>query len=59
MIGDFYFYFGDIRYDLETNQEAGEIVDWYWHTVDEKNDYINYRSWCMGAKDLLPLNSNK
>jgi len=57
-IGDLYLYFGDIRYDLETNQEKGEIIDWYYHTVDNSNDYINYKSWCMGAKDILPLKNS-
>lgn len=55
VFGDHYFNFSDIRYDLETNQEVGEIIDWYWYAVDQEKDYINYSSWCKGLKDHLPL----
>lgn len=51
-MADCYFDFQDIRYDLETNQEKGEIIDWHWHVTDKKNVYMNYSSWCMGAKHL-------
>jgi hypothetical protein len=46
LIGDFYFNFSDIRYDLETDRPAELILDWYSYAIEQDNDYIGYEKWC-------------
>jgi hypothetical protein len=55
---DFYFDFQDIKYDIDTKQPKGKIIQWHDYNVDyntnikDTNDYINinYSSYCMGAR---------
>jgi len=55
---DLYFDFHDIKYDIDTKQPKGKIIQWHDYNVDyntdikDTNDYINinYSSYCMGAR---------
>ena len=42
----------DIRFDIDTNQPEELIIDWNESVLEnhEENGYINYKSWCMGAR---------
>jgi len=52
-IGDMFLDFGDIRYDMDTEQKTDEIIKWWNYAFElamlECPKTINYRSWCMGA----------
>ena len=46
----FFFSFSDIMYDINTNQPAGQIIDWLYMCLDRQDVNINYRSYCMGLR---------
>lgn len=51
-IADMFFDFNDIRYDIDTNQPAEQIINWHWKMVDDTFDELshtpfpNYENWC-------------
>lgn len=45
---DFFFNLRDIAYDINANQPAGLIVNWYYESVENHPKEINYFSYCMG-----------
>lgn len=46
--GIYYFTLQDIVYDLVTGQPKGLITEWQDYTL--YNRFINYKSYCMGAR---------
>lgn len=46
--GIYYFTLQDVVHDLVTDQPKGLITEWQEYTVD--NGFINYKSYCMGAR---------
>lgn len=57
MFSDYFFKFEDIIIDLETYQPGGQIFEWYNACIEHQNikdptktHYINYSSWCKGAR---------
>ena len=55
--GDYFFNFGDIKNDIETEQPEGKILEWH----DANSDFnlmtepaerlhINYTAWCNGLR---------
>lgn len=57
MFGDYFLNFSDIKFDVETDQPKGQILEWQNHVTDhncllDANDQyrINYKSWCSGAR---------
>ncbi len=56
-----FFNFSEIEYDLRTNQPKGLIVQYCYDSLEanqdlehEKRIFINYQSYCMGARYDLP-----
>lgn len=47
---DFFFNFSDIMFDINTNQQKGNIVDWYYENVENHGDSINYLSYTKGLR---------
>lgn len=47
-IGEYFFYMGDIRTDIDKNAPKGIIVEWYWQAIEDSS--INYQSYVMGAR---------
>ena len=45
-----YFGFDDIRYDIDTKQPAGRILDWLYNTIDHPETHMNYKNWCKSFK---------
>jgi hypothetical protein len=45
-----YFGFDDIRYDIDTNQPVGQILDWLYSSIDNPDTHINYKHWCKGLR---------
>lgn len=43
----FFFNVQDIFYDMNTKQEAGKIIDWLYHCLDNPKKMINYRTYCF------------
>lgn len=50
-----YFGFDDIRYDIDTNQPAGQIITWLYDAIDHEGININYRSYSKGLRYEKPL----
>jgi hypothetical protein len=55
--GDYFFNFSDILFDIDTEQPIGQIIEWHnacvdYHCIEKPSEtqFINYRSWCMGAR---------
>jgi hypothetical protein len=51
VFADAYIDFCDIVLDLDTEQPAGLILEWYFSIESEKS--VNYRSYCMGYRNLI------
>lgn len=49
-IADRYFNFRDIKYDIDTEQPKGRIIDWDDMCWENQNFKINYQSYCMGLR---------
>ena len=45
-----YFNFGDIVYDLNTDQPKGQIFTWSAESIDNPKKSINYFSYCLGLR---------
>jgi len=56
LISDFYFDFDDIRTDIDTNQPAELITEWYYRNLDNQK-YINYKSYIAGFRDYNKLHA--
>ena len=60
-IGDFYFSFEEIRYDIDNDIPKGKIIEWYDYTLETSMLglplRINYPSFCKGAP--LPYSKEK
>lgn len=53
------FSFMDIKHDIDTEQPAGQIIDWL-HESMYAEKWINYKSYCMGLRyDNTQRLSNK
>jgi hypothetical protein len=48
--GDFYFNFSDIMLDIDTDQPKGDIITWYYESLDYPDDAINYFSYTKGLR---------
>ena len=51
---DFFFNLNDIILDIDTNQEEGYIINWYYDNLEIEDKNINYYSYIKGLriKDL-------
>lgn len=51
---DFFFDLSDIILDIDTNQEQGYIINWYYDNLETEDKNINYYSYIKGLriKDL-------
>lgn len=60
-VGDFYFSFDEIRYDIDNDIPKGKIIEWYNYTLEtsmlDLPVRINYPSYCKGAP--LPYNKDQ
>ena len=60
-VGDFYFGFDEIRYDIDNDIPKGKIIEWYDYTLETSMLglplRINYPSYCKGAP--LPYSKEK
>ena len=60
-VGDFYFGFDEIRYDIDNNIPMGKIIEWYDYCLEtsmlDLPLRINYPSFCKGAP--LPYNKEQ
>ena len=60
-VGDFYFGFDEIRYDIDNDIPKGKIIEWYDYTLEtsmlDLPLRINYPSFCKGAP--LPYSKEK
>ena len=60
-VGDFYFSFEEIRYDIDNDIPKGKIIEWYDYTLEtsmlDLPLRINYPSFCKGAP--LPYSREK
>ena len=51
-IADMFFDFREIRFDVDSNQPAKQIIDWHWKMVENALDkpfpdpFPNYENWC-------------
>jgi len=45
-----YFGFDDIRYDIDTKQPVGQILDWLYSSIENPDTHINYKHWCKGLR---------
>lgn len=59
LVGDMYFNFDDIRYDIDTDQPKDQIVKWYDYSYElsllgENTHNVNYEHWCMGFRPYSP-----
>jgi hypothetical protein len=45
-LGDYFFDFQDIRFDLESKQKSENILDWYDYSIEGNYKTENYRNWC-------------
>lgn len=50
LCNDFFFNFNDIVYDINTNQQKGLIIDWYYDNLDNIEKSINYFSYSKGLR---------
>lgn len=41
----YFFNFQDIVWDINSNQKKGRIIDWYWESLENTENAINYYSW--------------
>jgi hypothetical protein len=48
--GDFFFYFPDIVWDVNSKQPEGTIVDWYHENMELPEKSINYYSYTKGLR---------
>lgn len=48
-ISSYYFYFSDIKYDIDTNQPAGQIIDWM-DDQGQSETRFNYFSYSLGLR---------
>lgn len=48
--GTYFFNISDIYHDLISNQPKGLIVEWLDDCLDNQEQTINYRSYCMGLR---------
>lgn len=48
---DLCFNFLDIVWDVNTNQEAGKITDWYFSAMDSVEDSVNYYTYTKINQD--------
>lgn len=44
----FYYSFLDIKYDIDTEQKPGLIIQWLEETIDNSDNYINFTSYSKG-----------
>lgn len=60
-VGDFYFSFDEIRYDIDNDIPKGKIIEWYNYCLEtsmlDLPLRINYPSYCKGAP--LPYNKEQ
>lgn len=50
MCNDFFFNLHDIVLDLNSKQEKGIIIDWYYDNLENPERYINYFSYTKGLR---------
>lgn len=48
--GDFYFSFQDIVWDINSEQNKGLIIEWYYSTLNNPSEAINYYSYTKGLR---------
>lgn len=58
-IGDRYFNFRDIKYDIDTEQPAGRIIEWDDMCLEQQKFNINYESYCMGLRPKHIIESER
>lgn len=46
----YYFNISDILYDISTDQPKGLIFEWHEGSLENKNNPLNYQSYCKGAR---------
>ena len=46
----YFFNFSDIVWDINSNQEAGRIKEWYWESLDDTEKALSYYSWTIKNK---------
>lgn len=55
-IGDYYFYLGDIRKDIDNDAPKGLIIEWYWQSLEHYEKVgtnqggVNYDHYITGAR---------
>ena len=58
-IADRYFNFRDIKYDIDTEQPAGRIIDWDDMCLENQKFNINYESYCLGLRPKHVIESER
>lgn len=53
MINDYFFDMCDIRFCLKNNVEVNKLFEWYDYVIDNPDEYINLRSFNMGAEAII------
>jgi len=56
-ISSYSFYFSDIKYDIDTNQPAGQIIDWM-DDQEQSETRFNYFSYSLGLRGEI-INNKK
>lgn len=58
-IADRYFNFRDIKYDIDTKQPKGRIIEWHDMCLEQQKFNINYQSYCMGLRPQHIIESER